>query len=241
MSPEERRQMIDGMIAGLAGRLAENPMDFQGWLRLIRAYAVQDNTDEARRALATARKTFEAAPFPTQRLAALASELGLETAALGPTREDVKAAREMSPEDQRAMIETMVARLAAKLAENPDNVAGWTRLARSYNVLRQPDKARGALAEALKYSPDNIDLLVLYGRMIRGANGDKQNAQSIAAMRRVLALDADNGEALWFVGSAEAAAGNTQKARTLWQRALAQMTPGSRERTQLRQRLDALQ
>ena len=241
MSPEERRRMIDGMIAGLAGRLAENPMDFQGWLRLIRAYAVQDNTDEARRALATARKTFKAAPFPTQRLAALASELGLETAALGPTREDVKAAREMSPEDQRAMIETMVARLAAKLAENPDNVAGWTRLARSYNVLRQPDKARGALAEALKYSPDNIDLLVLYGRMIRGANGDKQNAQSIAAMRRVLALDADNGEALWFVGSAEAAAGNTQKARTLWQRALAQMTPGSRERTQLRQRLDALQ
>ena len=44
------------------------------------------------------------------------------------------------------MIETMVARLAGKLAENPDNVAGWTHLARSYNVLGQPDKARGALA-----------------------------------------------------------------------------------------------
>ena len=240
MSPEERQRMIDGMIASLANRLAENPMDFQGWIRLIRAYAVEDKKDEAMGALATARKAFKAAPFPMRQLEALAGELGLEATAPGPTREDVEAAQEMPPEEQRAMIGTMVARLAGKLAENPDNVAGWTRLARSYNVLGQPDKARGALAQALKYSPDNVDLLVLYGRMIRGANGDKQNPQSIATMRRVLALNADHTEALWFVGSAEEAAGNTQKARTLWQRALAQLTPGSRERTQIRRRLDAL-
>jgi len=138
------------------------------------------------------------------------------------------------------MIESMVARLARKLAENPDDVAGWTRLARSYNVLKQPDKARDALAEALKATPENIDLLVLYGRTIRGANDDKQNAQSTAAMRRVLALDPENIEALWFVGGAEAAAGNTEKARTMWQKALAQLTPGSRERSQIRQRIDAL-
>jgi cytochrome c-type biogenesis protein CcmH len=146
----------------------------------------------------------------------------------------------MSPDEQQAMIKSMVARLAGKLAENPNDVAGWTRLARSYNVLRQPEKARGALAEALKYAPDNVDLLVLYGRMIRGANGDKPNTQSIATMHRVLAIAPDNTEALWFVGGAEAAAGNTQKARALWQKALAQTEPGSRERSQIRQRLDAL-
>jgi cytochrome c-type biogenesis protein CcmH len=240
MSPEERQQMIERMIAGLANRLVENPMDFQGWIRLIRAYAVQDKTDAARRALATARKTFQAAPFPTRQLASLARELGLESEVLGPTRDDVAAAQEMSPDEQQAMIKSMVARLAGKLAENPNDVAGWTRLARSYNVLRQPEKARGALAEALKYAPDNVDLLVLYGRMIRGANGDKPNTQSTATMRRVLALAPDNTEALWFVGGAEAAAGNTQKARDLWQKALAQTVPGSRERSQLRQRLDAL-
>ena len=244
MSPQERKLMIDGMIDGLANRLAANPKDFQGWLRLIRAYAVRGQTDEALSALATARKTFQAAPFPMRKLAALAGEVGLAAAAdgnaPGPTREDVAAAQEMSREDRQAMIESMVARLAGKLAKNPDDIAGWTRLARSYNVLRQPDKARGALAQALKSAPDNIDLLVLYGRAIRGANGDKQNPQSIAAMRRVLALDADNIEALWFVGGAEAAMGNTKKARALWQRALAQLTPGSRKRTQIRARLDAL-
>lgn len=244
LSPEERETMIDGMIERLANRLAGNPKDFQGWMRLIRAYAARDRKDRALTALATAREAFQAAPFPMQRLAALAGELGLETAAAkdapGPTREDVAAAQDMSPDERRAMIGSMVARLARKLAENPDDVAGWTRLARSYNVLKQPDKARDALAEALKATPDNIDLLVLYGRTIRGANGDKQNAQSTAAMRRVLALDPDNIEALWFVGGAEAAAGNAENARTMWQKALAQLTPGSRERSQIRQRIDAL-
>ncbi len=242
MSPEEREKMIDGMIARLANRLADNPKDFQGWMRLIRAYAVREQNDKALAALAAARKAFAAAPFPMQRLAALAGELGLEAApaAPGPTREDVAAAQSMSPDEQRAMIESMVARLAGKLAENPNDAAGWTRLARSYNVLKRPDKARDALAQALRVTPDNIDLLVLYGRTIRGANDDKPNAQSIAAMRRLLALDADNIEALWFVGGAEAAAGNTNKAKALWQKALAKLAPGSRERAQIRVRLDAL-
>jgi len=246
MSPEERQAMIGGRIEGLANRLAENPMDFQGWLRLIRAYAVQDKKDKARAALATARKAFKAAPFPLQRLTSLAAELGLEGAAAGraappgPTREDVAAAQSMSPDEQQEMIESMVARLAGKLADNPDDAAGWTRLARSYNVLRQPDKARDALAQALKANPDNIDLLVQYGRTIRTANGEKPNTQSTATMRRVLALDPGNIEALWFVGGAEAAAGNTEKAKALWRKALEKLTPGSRERSQIQQRIDAL-
>ncbi|HWC63416.1 MAG TPA: tetratricopeptide repeat protein [Rhizomicrobium sp.] len=46
------------MVAGLAARLKQNPDDAQGWERLIRAYSVLGQTDDARQALATARKTF---------------------------------------------------------------------------------------------------------------------------------------------------------------------------------------
>jgi cytochrome c-type biogenesis protein CcmH len=46
------------MVAGLAARLKENPNDAQGWQRLIRAYSVLGQTDDAKQALATARKTF---------------------------------------------------------------------------------------------------------------------------------------------------------------------------------------
>ena len=40
MSPQERAQMIRGMVEGLAARLKENPNDFAGWMRLGRAWSV---------------------------------------------------------------------------------------------------------------------------------------------------------------------------------------------------------
>ncbi len=58
MSDDDRTAMIEGMVAGLAERLAEEPDDLQGWLRLIRAYAVLGRADDRAAALATARATF---------------------------------------------------------------------------------------------------------------------------------------------------------------------------------------
>ena len=93
------------MVDGLAAKLENNPRDFQGWMQLIRSYAVLKEKNKAKKALAQAREVFARAPFPIQQLAALASQLGLQgEAPRGPTEEDVKAAQEMSPEDRQAMI-----------------------------------------------------------------------------------------------------------------------------------------
>ncbi|MGE0255925.1 MAG: c-type cytochrome biogenesis protein CcmI [Alphaproteobacteria bacterium] len=54
MTPDERRQMIEGMVAGLAARLEEAPADVAGWLRLARAYLVLDRRDDAEAALGRA-------------------------------------------------------------------------------------------------------------------------------------------------------------------------------------------
>ena len=70
------------------------------------------------------------------------------TAAAGPTQADIKAAGDMKPEDRLAMIEGMVAQLAAKLDANPADGEGWARLVRSYMVLNRPDDAKAALAKA---------------------------------------------------------------------------------------------
>lgn len=66
----------------------------------------------------------------------------------GPTSADVQAAGEMSAADRMAMIEGMVAQLAAKLEANPADGPGWARLVRSYMVLSKPDDAKAALAKA---------------------------------------------------------------------------------------------
>ena len=90
------------------------------------------------------------------RIKALAGELGIEVpvaqmlppadltpapeapvagAAGGPSAAQVQQAQEMSPEEQQAMIRSMVERLAAKMKDNPDDLAGWQRLAQAYTVL----------------------------------------------------------------------------------------------------------
>ena len=44
----------------------------------------------------------------------------------------------------------MVASLAARLKDNPEDAQGWLRLIRAYTVLGEADKAKDALATARK-------------------------------------------------------------------------------------------
>lgn len=67
----------------------------------------------------------------------------------GPDAQQVEAAQQMSPQDRRAMIETMVAGLDDKLKQNPRDEEGWMRLIRSYVVLGKADQARDALSRAV--------------------------------------------------------------------------------------------
>ena len=66
--------------------------------------------------------------------------------ARGPSTEDVQAAGQMSAGDRNAMIRSMVQRLADRLADNPDDLEGWRRLARAYEVLGEKEKAEQAQA-----------------------------------------------------------------------------------------------
>lgn len=59
----------------------------------------------------------------------------------GPSRADMEAAADMSPEEREEMIRGMVTRLADRLKENPDDIDGWKRLAKVYMVLGEKDKA----------------------------------------------------------------------------------------------------
>ena len=68
----------------------------------------------------------------------------------GPTAEDMANAQSLSSEQQRAMIDGMVSRLAEKLTSEPDNAEGWLRLVRAYAVLGRRQEARQAATTAMK-------------------------------------------------------------------------------------------
>jgi len=69
-----------------------------------------------------------------------------------PSQADMDAAAEMTDQEREMMVRSMVDRLASRLKADPDDLAGWQRLARAYEVLGEAEKARDAWArvEALK-------------------------------------------------------------------------------------------
>jgi cytochrome c-type biogenesis protein CcmH len=54
----DQQTMIRGMVEGLAARLEESPDDPEGWVRLVRSYAVLGDTAARDRALASARARY---------------------------------------------------------------------------------------------------------------------------------------------------------------------------------------
>ena len=141
------------MVDRLAARLKQDGSDLDGWVRLVRSYKVLGEPEKARAAAADARQALAGDPAKLQQLDAALKSLDADNAATavpapGPTAAQVVAAADQPPEQQAAMIQSMVDRLAARLKQDGSDLDGWVRLARSYKVLGEPEKARAAAADA---------------------------------------------------------------------------------------------
>lgn len=77
MSEADRGEMIRGMVASLDARLKEDPNNFEGWMRLVRSYAMLKDKERAEAALKEGLKTFPADGAEGQQLLAMARELDL--------------------------------------------------------------------------------------------------------------------------------------------------------------------
>ncbi|MER8698291.1 c-type cytochrome biogenesis protein CcmI [Mesorhizobium sp. M1273] len=77
MSPQDRQAMISTMVAGLDERLRQNPRDEEGWMQLVRSYAVLGKTDQARDALNRGIAVFGADSDQARKFTAFAASLGV--------------------------------------------------------------------------------------------------------------------------------------------------------------------
>jgi cytochrome c-type biogenesis protein CcmH len=78
MPEAQRTEMVRGMVAKLADRLHADGSDVEGWLRLVRAYAVLGERDQAKGAAADAKKALSEHPDEIKRVDDLVKGLGLE-------------------------------------------------------------------------------------------------------------------------------------------------------------------
>jgi cytochrome c-type biogenesis protein CcmH len=79
MSSGDRQQMIRGMVESLDAKLSADPDNFEGWMRLVRSYAVLDDKDRAAAAVKRGLAAFPASGEEGRQLLALAKELGIAT------------------------------------------------------------------------------------------------------------------------------------------------------------------
>ncbi|WP_446686609.1 c-type cytochrome biogenesis protein CcmI [Rhizobium laguerreae] len=79
MSAGDRQQMIRGMVESLDAKLREEPNNFEGWVRLVRSYAVLNDKDRAAGALKRGLAAFPPPGEQGRQLLALARELGVAT------------------------------------------------------------------------------------------------------------------------------------------------------------------
>jgi cytochrome c-type biogenesis protein CcmH len=78
MSPEQRNTMVRGMVSRLAERLKQDGSDVEGWLRLLRAYMVLGDKEQARAAAGDARRALASDPEKLRRVDEALKGLGLE-------------------------------------------------------------------------------------------------------------------------------------------------------------------
>lgn len=132
----------------------------------------------------------------------------------GPTEDDIAAAQDMSADDQLEMIRGMVAGLAERMENEPDNLEGWSRLAQSYGVLGQWDEAQEAYEHVLTLAPDDPAVLDAYANAI--ASGLDQDVaipdEAVARLDAVLERAPDTQIALYITGLAAAQSGDRARA-----------------------------
>jgi cytochrome c-type biogenesis protein CcmH len=77
LTPQERSDMVRGMVERLAERLKRDGSDVEGWIRLVRAYTVLGERDKARDAASQARRALESEPDKVRRVDELVNALAL--------------------------------------------------------------------------------------------------------------------------------------------------------------------
>lgn len=126
-----------GAVEDLLAMLDDAPLDAE-WAGEVRAKALSIAKDSGMDIRARMPKMAAAVP-----------------AIPGPTAEQIASASALPVSDQQAMIDGMVARLATRLAANPRDAEGWSRLMRAQMVLGQSEAAATSLKSALAAYADD--------------------------------------------------------------------------------------
>lgn len=118
----------------------------------------------------------------------------------------------------------MIAALEARLKNNPDDVAGWNMLARSYGATGQFGEAVRVYARLAELVPSDSGVLADYADAFAMMQGGKLQGKPQELIDRALKLNPQDGKALNLAGSAAYQAKDFSRAAEYW-RSLLKLIP----------------
>jgi cytochrome c-type biogenesis protein CcmH len=128
----------------------------------------------------------------------------------------------------------MVAKLEQHLRDDPNDLAGWLMLGRSYLALQRMDDAVNAYDRAHRLNGSSVEAALGLGEAISLRAGGQISPEASALFEDALKLEPNNPKALLYGGFAAATRGDRAMARSRWQ-ALKDLHPPP----QIEQMLDA--
>ena len=125
-----------------------------------------------------------------------------------PTQEQAEQSQTASADGQPAphsttseQIVAMTEKLAERLKQKPDDVEGWSMLARSYSVLGRHADALKAYEKALSLRKDDATLIVDYADSLAVNNNSNLEGEPMKLVERALKIDPKNLKALYLAGT----------------------------------------
>jgi cytochrome c-type biogenesis protein CcmH len=113
-------------------------------------------------------------------------------------------------------VDAMVASLAQRLKNNPDDAEGWRMLGRSYAYLEQFDEAANAFERAILLDGRNAALRAEFGDATVRAAGGRVTPQAEKIFDDALAIDPKEPRARYFRGLALEQHNKPNEALALW-------------------------
>ncbi len=111
-------------------------------------------------------------------------------------------------------IKQMVAKLADKLKNEPNNLEGWLMLGRSYKVMERYPEAVEAFRRANEIAGEKAETMLPYAEAMALVNQGNWTGQPQELVMKVLAKEPEQPTALWFAAMINAQQGDKKTAVT---------------------------
>jgi len=182
-------------------------------------------------------------------IAVAAAALGIPALAFGlylaigmPVAMDPRAASSTAggeTMDQKS-VEDLVAKLAVKVRERPDDARGWSLLARSTAALGRFEESAKAYEHLATLVPDDAQVLADYADSLGMAQGQKLAGKPFELVKKALAIDPANKKALALAATASMELGRNAESISYWERLAAALPPGSDDEKEVQEVLGEL-